>query len=240
MGGGATFAMARGKAKPRRRSRPKALTATGPSPVWSWDITDLRTPVAGVFLCLYLVMDVYSRKIVGWDIHGRESDELAAQLIAGIIALEQPPADLSIHSDNPMKGATLKATLERLGVAQSFSRPATSNDNAFSESLFKMLKVQPAYPTGPFPTLGAAREWVSQFEGWYNDVHRHSAINFVTPSQRHTGQDEAILARRDATYKAARARRPDRWGSRQTRDWSKPGPVTLNPTPSSEPTSNPS
>jgi len=222
----------RGKARPPRHSRPKALTATGPNQVWSWDITYLRTAVAGVFLYLYLVVDVYSRKIVGWTIHECESDDLAAEMMAGIVAIEQPTPGLTIHSDNgnPMKGATLKVTLERLGVLSSFSRPRVSNDNPFSEALFRTLKYRPEYPVRPFPDIDAARRWVAAFADWYNEVHRHSAIRFVTPGQRHRGEDVAILAARHAAYCTAKTRHPERWTG-ATRNWSLIGPVTLNPTP---------
>ncbi len=221
----------RGKAKPRRHPRPEPHTATGPNQVWSWDITYLPAPIAGTFFYLYLVMDIYSRKIVGWEVHDTESDTLSSALIQGIIATEHPDKPPVLHSDNggPMKGATMKATLERLGVHASFSRPATSNDNPYSESLFRTVKYRPEYPTDPFPSIHAARTWVAQFEHWYNDEHRHSKTNFVTPNQRHTSQDEEVLDRREAIYKAAKNTHPERW-SGPTRNWQKPGPVTLNPT----------
>ncbi len=135
-----------------------------------------------------------------------------------------------LHADNgsPMKGATMLATLQRLGVVPSFSRPAVSNDNPYSESLFGTMKYTPAFPSQPFESLTAAREWVDRFVTWYNQQHRHSAIRVVTPVQRHEGVEHAILDQRKTVYKAARQRHPERW-SGQIRDWSSSGPVWLNP-----------
>jgi hypothetical protein len=127
-----------------------------------------------------------------------------------------------------MKGATMLATLQKLGVIPSFSRPACSNDNPFSESLFKTLKYRPAYPRRPFDSLMAARQWVGTFVHWYNEEHRHSAINFVTPSQRHAGLDGALLRKRVEVYEAAKARHPERW-SGATRNWEPVTIVHLNP-----------
>jgi hypothetical protein len=120
------------------------------------------------------------------------------------------------------------ATLQRLGVVPSFSRPSVSNDNPYSESLFGTMKYTPAYPSKPFASLDAAREWVHSFVRWYNHAHRHSAIQFVTPAERHSGRDRAILAQRKAVYEAAKQRRPERW-SGTTRNWSPVGDVWLNP-----------
>jgi len=225
-------AQRRGRSQPpRRRAKPKAYCATGPNQVWSWDITFLASTVAGWFHRLYLVMDIYSRKIVGWEVHERESADLAAQLIQRACLAEGiTRQDLVLHSDNgsPMKGATMLATLQRLGVVPSFSRPSVSNDNPYSESLFRSMKYSPAYPEKPFESLEAARTWVHTFITWYNDTHRHSGIQYVTPNERHRGEDDALLAQREAVYTAAKARHPERW-SGATRDWSKPEVVYLNP-----------
>ena len=221
----------RGKVKAPTKRRPEPLKATGSNQVWSWDITYLTTTVQGIFFYLYLIMDIFSRKIVGWEVYERQSAEQAAQVMAKA-CLREGVAEhtLVLHSDNgtPMKGATMLATLQRLGVAPSFSRPSVSNDNPYSESLFKTLKYRPAFPSDPFDTLQAAREWVSQFVHWYNEIHHHSALKFVTPGERHRGEGIAILRQRDLLYKAAKAKRPDRW-SGETRNWVPDEIVYLNP-----------
>jgi putative transposase len=221
----------RGRAKAPVRHGPRAHVATGPNQVWSWDITYLRTPVRGLFHYLYLMMDVWSRRIVGWAVHEVEGAAQAAALFASTCrARGVDPTTLVLHADNggPMKGATMVATLERLGVLASFSRPGVSNDNPFSESLFRTLKYRPDYPSTPFADLAAARAWVDAFVRWYNTQHLHSAIRFVTPEDRHAGRDVAILAARHAVYQQARAARPDRW-SGATRNWEPVTAVRLNP-----------
>jgi transposase InsO family protein len=221
----------RGKAKPPTRQRPKPLQAGAPNQLWSWDITYLATTIKGVFFYLYLIMDVYSRKIVGWEVFESESAEQAALVFAKTHLREGIGAEsLVLHSDNgsPMKGATMLSTLQRLGVMPSFSRPSVSDDNPFSESLFKTLKYHPGFPDKPFDTLQQAREWVGGFEHWYNEVHRHSSLKFVTPAQRHRGDDSAILEKRHALYEAARAERPERW-SGPSRNWEPEKIVYLNP-----------
>ena len=166
--------------------------ATGPNRVWSWDITFLASPVRGMFFYLYLIVDIYSRKIVAWQVHERECAELAAALATEACYLEGvSPDEVVLHSDNgsPMKGATMLATLQRLGLIPSFSRPSVSDDNPFSEALFRTLKYRPQYPEQAFEDIGAARTWVACFVNWYNHEHRHSAIRFVTPQERHSGQE---------------------------------------------------
>jgi putative transposase len=211
--------------------KPKALKATAPNQLYSWDITYLPTSVKGVFFYLYLFMDVYSRKIVGWQVYERESSEWAADIVRDIVQREGIPRhQVTLHSDNggPMKGATMLATLQTLGILPSFSRPAVSNDNPHSEALFKTLKYRPNYPVRPFADLHQARRWVAGFVDWYNLEHRHSAIQFVTPDQRHSGQDRAILKQRKTVYEAAKKQRPERWRG-QTRNWDPVHVVYLNP-----------
>jgi transposase InsO family protein len=213
------------------RHKPKALQATAPNQLYSWDITYLPTAIKGLFLYLYLFMDVYSRKIVGWQVYDQESSEWAAEILHDIAQREGIERDqVALHSDNggPMKGATMLATLQALGIMPSFSRPAVSNDNPYSESLFKTLKYRPEYPAQPFSSITEARQWVAGFADWYNHEHRHSAIQFVTPAQRHAGLDTAILVNRKAVYEAAKARHPERW-SRETRNWDPVLEVYLNP-----------
>ena len=206
---------------PARRHEPTPRTASGPNQVWSWDITWLASPVRGLFFYLYLIMDIYSRKIVAWQVHERECAEYAAALATEACYVEGVAAhEVVLHADNgsPMKGATMLATLERLGVIASFSRPAVSDDNPFSESLFRTLKYRPAYPQRAFENITHARAWVEKFVHWYNFEHRHSAIRFVTPHERHSGREREILQRRHALYQQARRRHPERW-SGQTRNW---------------------
>lgn len=201
--------------------------------VWSWDITYLPTPIRGRFLRLYLVMDVWSRRIVGWEVHDDESAERAATLIQRICAEgDIDPNGLVLHSDNgkPMRGHTMVATLQWLGIVPSFSRPHVCNDNPYSEALFRTLKHTPAYPRLPFASNDDAREWVARFVRWYNTEHRHSAIRYVTPDQRHAGTDVAILARRQQLYERARRGTPGRW-SGKIRNWAPIGAVVLNREP---------
>ena len=220
----------RGKAKPPTRQRPQPLLATEPNQLWSWDITYLPTTVKGVFFYLYLIIDIYSRKIVGWEVYESESSEQASELFIKTYLREGIAGDaLVLHSDNgaPMKGATMLATLQRLGVLPSFSRPSVSDDNPYSEALFKTLKYHPGFPDKPFERLDSTRQWVQGFERWYNEDHRHSALKFVTPGQRHRGEDSAILEQRKALYEATKAHHPERW-SGSTRNWTPDEIVYLN------------
>lgn len=220
----------RGKSAERRHSRPNSYCATAANQTWSWDITYLRSSLRGQFYYLYLVVDVWSRKIVGWAVHEHEDSDLAAVLIRQAASRELvEPGSLVLHSDNggPMKGATMLATLQWLGIVPSFSRPRVSNDNAFSESLFSTVKGRPEYPTKPFESLEAARAWVKQFVQWYNHEHLHSAIRFVTPADRHEGTDLTVLRQRKEVYETARARNPERW-TRDTRCWDPVRKVLLN------------
>jgi len=221
----------RQSSKPPTHSKPKELVATGPNEVWSWDITYLYTQIAGLFYYLYLVMDIYSRKIVGFDLHDREHSDLSSEMIERLCEQEQISQDqLALHSDNggPMKGATMLATLQRLGVMPSFSRPSVKDDNPFSESLFRTLKYCPFYPSKPFRSMDEAIRWIKRFIVWYNTEHLHSSINFVTPEDRHLGRDVAILTKRTNVYEEAKTRNPSRW-SRHTRSWNRVTTVVLNP-----------
>jgi len=219
---------------PTKRWRPQPHVATAPWQVASWDITYLRSNVRGAFFYLYLVEDIWSRKILAWDVHDSESVDHAAALIerARVEAVREG-ADLTgwvLHADNggPMKGSTMLATLQRLGIVPSFSRPRVSDDNPFSESLFRTLKYCPEYPRQGFATVDDARAWVAAFVGWYNHEHFHSGISYVTPASRHAGRDVDQLARRRRTYERARRRRPERWTG-DARAWERPTTVYLNP-----------
>lgn len=211
--------------------KPVGYSANAANQVWSWDITYCATTVRGIFYYLYLIMDVYSRKIVGWAIHEDESSNHAAVMLNQAYLDEQvKPNQVVLHSDNgsPMKGATMLATLQKLGVVPSFSRPSVSNDNPYSESLFKTLKYHPTYPDKPFANLDAAEQWVQSFVTWYNYEHRHSSLRYVTPIQRHSGEDKVLLQRRTEVYRQAKEQNPARWVN-TIRDWSHQGVVWLNP-----------
>jgi transposase InsO family protein len=224
----------RGRAKAPRKVRPPTThLATAPREVWCWDMTYLPALVLGRWFYLYLILDLYSRKIVGWEVHERDDSVHASHLVRrtalaeGIATMLNKPV---LHGDN---GATLKATtvlamLNWLGVKPSYSRPRVSDDNAFAESLFRTAKYRPEFPAKGFANLEAARDWAVAFVQWYNHDHRHSGIRYVSPAQRHAGEDHAILAARHALYLQARALNPARW-SGKTRNWSPIGTVTLNP-----------
>jgi len=222
----------RGRSKaPQPRHKPTSYCATAPNQVWSWDVSYLPSPVRGQFYYLYLILDIFSRKITGWEVHDCESGDNAAALVHKAVlkelCMKQP---LVLHADNGaiQKGSTLRAKLEFLGVTSSFSRPRVSNDNPYSESLFRTCKYCPMYPENGFESLDAAREWMSTFVNWYNNEHRHSGIKHVTPSQRHNQSDEVLLNKRDALYQDARRKRPLRW-SGKTRNWKRVEEVWLNP-----------
>lgn len=225
----------RQRSRSKSRRRPRELVAKRPNQVWSWDISYLATTVYGAFYYLYLVVDVFSRKIVGWGVHEKESSQYAALLIEESCHDEGiSKKQLTLHSDNgaPMKGSTLLAKLRQLGVSTSFSRPAVSNDNPFSESLFKTLKYCHFYPEKPFDSINEARQWVLLFVKWYNTEHYHSTLKFITPEQRHQNISETVMKRRKSVYQQARQRHPERW-SREIRNWDLPGEVILNPIRSS-------
>nr|WP_269077876.1 IS3 family transposase [Endozoicomonas montiporae] len=224
----------RGKAARPNRHKPTSYCATGPNQVWTWDITYLRSPVRDQFYYLYLVIDIYSRMIVTWEVHEVESAEYASEMITkacikrGIGAMESP---LVLHSDNgsAMKGGTMLSTLQSLGVVTSFSRPRVSDDNPYSEAIFRTLKYRPGYPRSPFADLEAARNWVHGFTQWYNEEHKHSGLKFLTPAQRHRGEANELLNNRKEVYELAKQRHPERWGKRSTRDWNLDCEVWLNP-----------
>lgn len=222
----------RGRSKaPKKVAKPTSFTAAGPNEVWTWDVTYLSSVIKGQFYYLYMFEDIFSRKIVGYEVHDKECGEQAAQLLQRSKLREQcVMKPMVLHSDNgaPMKSQTMKAKMEELGVVPSYSRPRTSNDNAYPEALFRTLKYRPCWPSSGFTSLEDARLWVHQFVGWYNNEHRHSKLNFVTPSQRHAGLDNEILAKREAVLEAAKARNPHRW-SGKVRNCDPVGPVTLNP-----------
>jgi transposase InsO family protein len=225
----------RGRARLPQEPRPvPRLRATGPNQVWSWDISYLPTSVKGIWLYLYLVIDVWSRKVVAWDVEECEDAKLAAELVSRACLKERisrhRKQPLILHADNgnAMRAATLEVRLEELGVLRSFSRPRVSNDNPYSESLFRTVKYRPDYPSRPFSSKEEACLWVSAFVDWYNHQHRHSGIKFVTPQQRHCGEAIEICRHRAQVYEQARQRHPRRWTG-APRCWRQPEVVWINP-----------
>lgn len=223
----------RGRSKKPSSKPISTHCATGPNQVWMWDITWLPGPAKGIYFYLYLILDLFSRKIIAWDIWLEESAENASLLVRRGVLAEQrtvPLHPLILHSDNgsPMKGASLLETLYQLGITPSRSRPRVSNDNPYAESIFRTCKYRPSYPTSGFKDLTEAREWVLAFVRWYNYEHRHSGLNFLTPHQRHSGISQVILEKRQQVYEEAKTAHPERW-SGKIRDWSLDDEVWLNP-----------
>ena len=222
----------RGRTRPPCEPRePPMLEATGIHQVLAWDITLLPSPVKGQFYYLYMVIDVWSRRILGVEVHDRECGELAKHFFERVCRDEgiSSKAATVLHSDNgaPMRSTTLAAKLTELGIERSFSRPRVSNDNAYAESWFRTMKYHQSYPLRRFRDLVSVRDWVDGFVEWYNAEHRHSGIKYVTPNQRHYGEADAICKVRQQTYEQARQQCPRRW-ARPPRDWSQPQIVRLN------------
>ena len=223
----------RGRAKaPQRVRAPSTHVATAPRQVICWDMTYLPATVVGRWFYLYLILDLYSRKIVGFEVHERDDSEHAVNLLRrtavaeDLHTLDYKPV---LHGDN---GATLKATtvvalMHWLGLKASYSRPRVSDDNASVESLLRTAKYRPQFPTKGL-NLDQARTWATSFVQWYNHDHRHSGIRYFSPAQRHAGEDWAVLQARHALYQRAREENPRRW-ARHTRNWNPISVVTLNP-----------
>ena len=221
----------RERCRPPTHRRPREKVASGPCQVWSWDITYLRSTVSGRYYYLYMILDVWSRKIMAATVFSKESGQNSALLcVEAFHHHKVNPQGLVLHSDNgsPMKGSTMLVTLQRLGVVPSFSRPGVSNDNPFSEALFRTLKYRPEYPSHPFASEFQAQRWVDAFVHWYNTEHLHSEIRFVTPDERHDGVEFTKLQRRKEVYALARQKNPGRWTGK-TRNWEPVALVRLNP-----------
>lgn len=221
----------RGRSKRPVRKLPESYVAAKPNQVWTWDITWLPGPIRGAYFKLYMILDIFSRMPVGWEVWENEDAVHAEELIKKAIISEKISGEpLVLHSDNgsPMKAATFQALLEKLGITKSYSRPRVSNDNPYSESMFRTMKYRPEYPHQGFESLEAARLWAAKFVHWYSYEHQHSGLNFVTPHQCHTGKYIEILEKRTEVYEQAKAKHPERW-SRSTRDWSAHQSVALNP-----------
>ena len=222
----------RGKAAPKKQvPKPKGFTAKRPNEVWTWDISYCPSTVIGCFYYLYMIVDIYSRKIVGWEVHESESGDHAANLLERTLWAEKcVKKDVVLHSDNgsPMKCLTMQSKMLEMGVIGSRSRPGVSNDNPYSESLFRTVKYCHRWPSEGFKSLEEARMWVRDFVEWYNTEHRHSRIKFVTPMQRHNGEDKEILVEREKLYIKAKKKNPERW-AKDIRNWKLIKEVKLNP-----------
>ncbi|MDC3414219.1 IS3 family transposase [Aquibacillus sp. 3ASR75-286] len=221
----------RGRSQKPTKRIPETHLATEPNQVWTWDITWLGGPVKGLFYRLYLIIDLFSRKVVGWEVWETEEAKYAKALVKKAVINEKiQGAPLVLHSDNgsPMKAATFLGLLEKLGIQHSFSRPRVSNDNPYSEAMFRTLKYRPDFPHKGFASLEEARKWAQEFVQWYNQIHLHSGLNFVTPEQCHTGEHIAILEKRREVYDEARKKHPERW-ARSVRNWRPHEQVALNP-----------
>ena len=225
-----------GESKERRNQRlpqpyvKPSLTATAPNQVWTWDITKLATLQKGVFLHAYVIIDLFSRYVVGWMVAAKECKHLAAQLFAEAVARHSVEPGLTVHADRgaAMKSDTLAQLLATLGADQSFSRPHVSDDNPFSEAQFKTLKYQPDYP-GFFASLLHARGWLELFFGWHNDHHQHSGLALFTPAEVFFGRVLAVHAVRQETLDAAYALHPGRFPNGPPKAALPPESVHINP-----------
>lgn len=194
-------------------SKPELL-ATGPNQVWTWDITKLLGPAKWTYYYLYVILDIFSRYVVGWMLAEREAAVWAKQLIEETLIKENIlPGQLTIHSDNgaAMKASPVVSLHARLDVAKSCSRPHVSNDNPFSESQFKTMKYSPGFPARFDGGFEEAREFTQDFFPWYNNEHRHSGIEFLTPAAVHLGLADKVLAERHIRMLAAYQANPDRF-----------------------------
>jgi len=212
----------------KRKATPPELVATGPNQVFSWDITWLKTDVNGIFFFAYMIIDVWSRKLVGWEIHTKESAEISSNMFKRL-SHKLKLKGVNLHSDNghPMRGSTMIQTLYNLGILPSFSRPRVSNDNPFSESFFKTVKYTAGFPSF-FKDLEHARTWMADFVDWYNTEHRHSGIGLITPEQRHSGEGSKIMSKRNNVMSKAYSLKPERWSSKPA-VWENAKKVFLNP-----------
>jgi putative transposase len=220
----------RAQREPMKHVKP-TLTVTAPNQVWTWDITKLRGPLKGVFYCLYVVLDLFSRMTVGWLLAERESTELAKQLFAETVARHGvEPGSLTVHADrgSAMRSEGLAQLLGSLGVERSFSRPHVSDDNAFSESQFKTLKYQPDYPER-FSGPAHAQAWCQEFFDWYNDHHQHSGLALFTPAEVFYGRVEEVAARRQVALDDAYAEHPERFPNGPPVVRRPPASVAINP-----------
>lgn len=195
-----------------RRPAP-VLEATGPGQVWSWDITDLRSPWRGVAFKAYSIIDIFSRKIVGWRVEERECDQLAVDMFKDAFTTHGNPAAVHADSGPAMRSTLLKDHLGDLGITRTHNRPRVSNDNPFSESEFRTMKYRPHYPR-TFTDLDQARSWVAGYVPWYNTQHHHSGIALFTPADVHDGTWRHLWQSRDHPHQAYYAAHPERFHRR--------------------------
>lgn len=217
--------------KPTKGRKPASHTATDSNQVWTWDITYLKRDVKGMFYYLYLIVDIYDRCITGFRVEENQSSKLAAEMVEdAVLKRGANTSRLVLHSDNggPMKGSTMAITLDRLGIIKTFNRPSVSNDNSYSESLFKTLKYQLKNPMEAFHSLEEANKWAGDFVRWYNKKHLHSGIKYVTPDQRFKRKDITILKKRAKLYEEIMAKNPLRWINKFTKNWDRIESVYLN------------
>lgn len=206
------------------------LLATGPNELWSWDITKLKGPAKWNYFYLYVILDVFSRYVVGWMLADRESAQLAKRLIAETCSRQNIPAgQLTLHADrgSSMKSKLVAQLLADLSVTKTHSRPHVSNDNPYSESHFKTMKYRPDFPSR-FGSREDAMSFCRGFFDWYNNAHHHSGLRFLTPAQVHRGEADVILARRQATLDRAFAEHPERFPNGAPRVPSLPNAVWIN------------
>jgi len=210
---------------------PEERVATAPNQVWTWDITWLTTEVKGIWFYAYVIMDIFDRSVVGWSIHDTEDGEHARELFERTCR-DQRAKPTFVHSDNgaPMKASTLVNFLYANKILPTTNRPRVSNDNPFSESLFKTVKYRAGYPR-TFTNLMAAMTWFARFVDWYNTKHLHSALAYLTPAHCRTGKAAEILERRNQTLAAAKAEHPLRWGSRKAKVYATPAATVLHKRP---------
>lgn len=207
------------------------LLAEGPNQVWSWDITKLKGPAKWTYFYLYVILDIFSRYVVGWMIAHRESSELAGRLIKDtILKQEIQPGQLTIHADRgpSMKSKAVALLMADLGVTKTHSRPYVSDDNPFSESQFKTLKYRPGFPER-FGSIQDARAFCVDFFCWYNNDHRHSGIALLTPEMVHYGMAEEVIADRQKTLDGAYAKHPERFLKNRPAPPRLPAAVWINP-----------
>jgi putative transposase len=219
----------RNQRAPQQRAMP-SLTATAPNQVWTWDITKLATLKKGIFLLAYVIIDLFSRFVVGWMVAAKECKHLAAQLFAETIARHGVTPGLQVHADrgSAMRSDTLAQLLDSLGASRSFSRPRVSNDNPYSEAHFKTLKYQPDYP-GRFASALHGRAWLQEFFAWHNDHHHHSGLALFTPADVFYGRVAEVAAVRQAALDAAYRAHPERFPNGAPRVPLPPAAVHINP-----------
>jgi putative transposase len=222
----------RSQARRPNYARPEIM-ATGPNQLWSWDITKLRGPTRGVWFFLYVMMDVFSRYVVGWLVAERESEALARELIDAACAKQGiGSGQLTLHADRgaPMTAGSVAQLLDRLGVNQSHSRPHVSNDNPYSEAGFRTVKYHPTFP-GTFGSASDAYDFCGPYFLWCNEEHHHTGLALLTPATVHYGRTAAVLAERQAALDAAYAAHPERFVHGPPKAPEPPSVVWINPPP---------